>query len=185
MRVRVDEPGLAERLARVLAAGGIAVMPCDTIYGLVGAVPDTEARIRALKGREEKSFLQLIPSARWLPRFTTAALPAPLRPYWPGPLTVIFPGRETTVALRVPDDRRLVGLMRRLDRPLYSTSVNRSGQPAMWRIEEIVRDFEAAVDIVVDSGDLPSRLPSTILDITCRPFRVLRQGAVRIPDELL
>jgi L-threonylcarbamoyladenylate synthase len=185
MLVQVDEPRLADLLLRTLACRGVVIMPCDTIYGLVGVAPDTEARIRALKGRQEKSFLQLIPSAQWLPRFTAASLPEPLRSYWPGPLTIIFPSQSTTVALRVPDDERLQTLMRALDRPLYSTSVNRSGSPALWRIEEIVRDFEAEVDLVIDAGDLPSRQPSTILDTTSRPFRILREGAVRIPGAAL
>jgi L-threonylcarbamoyladenylate synthase len=185
MLVQVDDPRLADLLVGALGSGGVVVMPCDTIYGLVGVAPDAEARIRVLKGREEKGFLQLIPSAQWLSRFTPALLPESLRPYWPGPLTVIFPSRTTTVALRVPDDELLQRLMRELDRPLYSTSVNRSGCAALWRIEEIVRDFEAEVDLVVDAGDLPARAPSTILDATCRPFRILREGAVRIPDDLL
>lgn len=185
MRLPCEHPGLADRLCAILAAGGVVIMPCDTIYGLVGLAPDTEARIRGLKGREEKSFLQLIGSAQWLPRFTAAALPQSLAAYWPGPLTVIFPARAGTVALRVPADPLLETLLHRLDRPLFSTSVNRSGQPALFRIQEICVQFEAGVDLVVDAGDLPAKLPSTILDATRRPFRVLRAGAVTIPDALL
>jgi len=185
MRLPFDQPGLTETLARTLGTGGVVVMPCDTIYGLVGLAPDTEARIRSLKGREDKSFLRLIASAQWLPRFTAAPLPEPLGPYWPGPLTIIFPSGEGTVALRVPDDPLLQGLLLRLDRPLYSTSVNRSGRPPLWRCADILREFGPEVDLVVDAGDLPSRLPSTILDATSHPFRILRQGSVRIPEELL
>lgn len=185
MRIRFEQPRLKGRLRRALAEGGVVIMPCDTIYGLVGAAPASERRIRTLKGREEKAFLQLIPAAEWLPRFTAAELPEPLRPYWPGPLTVIFPTSTGTVALRVPDDRRLRALMLELDQPLYSTSVNRSGEPALWRIDDIVREFGPSVDLVVDAGDLPARLPSTILDVTRRPYRVLRQGALRLPEALL
>jgi len=89
------------------------------------------------------------------------------------------------VALRVPADPRLRSLLERLDRPLYSTSVNRSGQPALWRVADILGEFEAAVDLVVDAGDLPGRLPSTIVDVSRRPFRILRQGALSIPPEAL
>ncbi len=161
-------------------------MPCDTIYGIVGPAPASEARIRELKGRGEKSFLQLIAGAR-LAGALRRARPCRKRwpRYWPGPLTLIFPAGEGSVALRVPADPRLRRLLERLDRPLYSTSVNRSGQPALWRIADILEQFEAAVDLVVDAGDLPGRLPSTIVDVSQRPFRVLRQGALSIPPEAL
>jgi L-threonylcarbamoyladenylate synthase len=163
----------------------VAIMPCDTIYGLVGAAPGAEARLRVLKGREEKSFLQLIASADWLPRFGALALPEKLAGYWPGPLTLVFPLERGSVALRVPADPGLRELLQRLDCPLFSTSVNRSGQPALWRIADILAEFEARVDLVVDAGDLPGRLPSTIVDLSRRPFRVLRQGALSLPPEAL
>ena len=185
MRVAASDPGLSGRLAELFAAGGVAIMPCDTIYGIVGPAPESEHRLRELKGREEKSFLQLIGSAGWLARFGGLALPPSLAPYWPGPLTLIFPAGEGTVALRVPADPGLRLLLERLARPLFSTSVNLAGRPPLWRITDILDQFEAGVDLVVDAGDLPGRLASTIVDVTRRPFRVLRRGALELPAEVL
>ncbi len=45
MRLLPDAPGLADLLVRTLAAGGVVIMPCDTIYGLIGVAPEAEARI--------------------------------------------------------------------------------------------------------------------------------------------
>jgi L-threonylcarbamoyladenylate synthase len=187
MRVAVTDPALPSRLLEVLAGGGVVIMPCDTIYGIVGVAPASEERIRALKGREQKSFLQLIASADWLSRFSDLELPQGLSTFWPGPLTLIVPARGSsgTVALRVPDDPLLRELLQELDRPLYSTSVNRSGEPALWRIEDIAAAFESSLDLLVDAGDLEGRLPSTILDLTSSPIRILRQGALQVPQELL
>jgi L-threonylcarbamoyladenylate synthase len=185
VRIGAAEPGLAARLADLLAGGGVAIMPCDTIYGIVGPAPGSEARLRELKGRGEKSFLQLIAGPEWLARFGELRLPESLASYWPGPLTLICPAGEGSVALRVPADPGLRSLLERLDRPLYSTSVNRSGQPSLWRIAEILEQFEASVDLVVDAGDLPGRLPSTIVDVSQRPFRILRQGALELPPDAL
>jgi L-threonylcarbamoyladenylate synthase len=185
MRIAVCEPGLPGRLAELFAAGGVAIMPCDTIYGIVGPAPQSERRLRGLKGRGEKSFLQLIGSADWLPRFGDLRLPPSLASYWPGPLTIIFPAGQGTVALRVPADPSLRQLLERLGRPLFSTSVNLSGQPPLWRIGDILGQFEKSVDLVVDAGDLPGRLASTIVDVTRRPFRLLRRGALDLPEEAL
>lgn len=161
-------------------------MMCDTIYGFVGIHPDAHDRIAGLKKREAgKPFLVLIPDVSWLHRFSDRELPEALRAYWPGPLTLIFRSRTGgTIALRVPEDDLLRNLMRLLRKPLISTSVNRSGEPPACRIDEIVRKFEAQVDLVVDSGDQEEGVPSTILDLTATPFRLIRQGRLVIPDEL-
>lgn len=185
MVARLGDPDTAEAVRRVLAAGGIAIIPCDTIYGLVG-VPETESRISRVKGRlPDKPFLRLIGDESWLARYTAAALPPQLRPFWPGPLTVVFPDRAGgTIAVRVPADPWLHGLLAALDRPLVSTSVNREGEPPLGVVAEIVERFESEVDMVVDGGDRTDRTPSTLLDATARPYRVLRQGPVQIPAEL-
>jgi L-threonylcarbamoyladenylate synthase len=184
--LKADDPGLVDRLTPVLSRGGVAVLPCDTIYGLVGIAPDAEEPIRRIKGRgEDKPLLRLIASAAWLPEHSAAPLPRELEGYWPGPLTLIFPRRGGgTVALRVPRDPLLIELLERLGRPLLSTSVNRAGRPPLRRIREIVAGFGREVDLIVDAGDLEDRLPSTILDLTVRPYRLVRQGAARLPDEL-
>lgn len=172
------------RLAEVLARGGLAIVPCDTIYGLVG-LEETEARIRAVKGRgEDKPFLRLVADASWVRRLTGRDAPAPLARHWPGPLTlVVGAAGGGTVALRVPASPWLRDLVGTLDRPLLSTSVNRAGRPALWRIGEIVAEFAGEVDLVLDGGDLPDALPSTVVDATARPFRVLRSGAFTVPPE--
>lgn len=185
MRLEIDDPKLLDALVEVLQSTGVVIMPCDTIYGFVGVVPEAEVKIRELKGRQEKSFLRLIPDLKWLPRYTGGRLPSELKPYWPGALTVIFPAKKTgTVALRIPDDPLLLQVMNRLGRALFSTSVNASGKPALWRIDDICSAFESRVDLVVAAGDRPQGMPSTILDITERPFRLLRRGAVDLPKGL-
>jgi L-threonylcarbamoyladenylate synthase len=185
VKLEIDDPKLLDALVEVLESGGIVIMPCDTIYGFVGVAPDTEGKIRELKGRQEKSFLRLIPDLKWLSRYTGSSLPRELKSYWPGAMTVIFPAKDTgTVALRIPDDPLLLQLMRRLDRALFSTSVNASGKPALWRIRDICSAFESRVDLVAAAGDRPEGIPSTIVDITETPFRLLRRGAVKLPEDL-
>ena len=186
MVVRLGERDATAALSGILAGGGVVIMPCDTIYGIVGIAPATEARISRIKKREPgKPFLRLIGDGSWLPRYTAVTLPEPLRRFWPGPLTVVFPDRHGgTVALRVPEDAWLRALLTALDLPLASTSVNVEGEPPLGGIAEIVLRFGSTVDLVVDGGDRIGTVPSTLIDVTVSPYRVLRQGSVRIPDEL-
>ncbi len=158
----------------------MAIIPCDTIYGIVGVDPEAEHRIRALKGRgEDRPFLRLVADASWVRALTGADAPARLARYWPGPLTLVLPlSAGGTLALRVPAAAWLRELVAGLGRPLLSTSVNRSGHPSLWRVSDIEAEFGRDVDMVLDGGDLPDAQPSTIVDATVRPYRVLRQGAL-------
>jgi L-threonylcarbamoyladenylate synthase len=185
--ITAGAPELLQELSRFLRGGGVAIIPCDTMYGIVGTAPGSEDRILQVKGRgEDKPFLQLIPDASWVSRVSDFSIPAALAGHWPGPLTIVIPAYASkTVALRVPDSPFLRDLISGLDRPIYSTSVNRAGNPPLWRIREIASEFERDVDLIVDAGDLPGSRPSTIVDATFRPFRVTRQGALEIsPQEL-
>lgn len=181
-----DDPRLRERLLDLLEAGGVAVIPCDTIYGFVGRVPDTESRIREIKGRGETNpFLMLVGNAAQAASLSTVPLDEAVASLWPAPLTLVLPTQDSTVAVRVPNDPFLSEIISTLGVPIYSTSVNRSGKEPMWQIEEIVAEFEREVDLVVDKGDIPAGRPSTILDVSHRPYRILRQGLFRVPAELL
>ena len=173
---------------RTLRRGGLAVLPGDTIYGIVGAAPAAEGRIRRIKSRaEDRPLLVLIPDAGWLWRCGIGGeLPERLLRYWPGALSIVFPrAGGGTVGIRVPDDPFLCRLARCVGAPLYSTSVNRSGMPPLARVSQIVAAFGRSVDLIVDAGELPSAVPSTVVDATTRPCRLLRPGAVAIPPQVL
>ena len=174
-------------LVEELRAGRIAVMACDTIYGFVGVAPQTDAAIRQIKGRgETKPFLRLI-SHRDEAERSGAILPeSEIFTLWPGPFTFVLPMRDgSSVAFRVPQDERLRDLVADVGAPLFSTSVNRAGNPPMDDPEVIDGEFGREVALVEDSGLFSGRKPSTVVDLTIRPFRVLRQGAGEVPSVYL
>ncbi len=180
MVLAAADPRSFQTLVRILAGGGVVIAPGDTMYGLVGIAPEAEERLRSVKGRgEDKPFLRVIADGSWVERISDAPVPSRLARYWPGPLTLVFPARGGgTAALRVPDHGFLQQLLRALDRPLYSTSVNRAGAEPLRTVEEMRRELERDVDAIFDAGDQPPGPPSTLLDVTRRPFNLLRQGAV-------
>jgi L-threonylcarbamoyladenylate synthase len=188
MVLKAGSPESFASLSGALASGGIAIAPGDTMYGLIGIVPGAEARLRAVKGRgEDKPFLQIVPEASWIGRISDQSVPRKLQKYWPGPLTLVVRDRRGgTVAVRVPDSKFLQKLVSAVGVPLYSTSVNRAGSPPLRSVVEMVREFSDDVDAIFDDGDHEPGPPSTLLDITSVPYKVLRQGALRIdPADLL
>ncbi len=175
---------LFETVVDVLSKRGIVIMRGDTIYGFFGIAPETKGRIQKLKRREEgKEFLMLVPDASWVKRFSDNKIPESLLAHWPGPLTIIMNVRagawnSDTVALRVPDDEFLRQVLFKIDRPLYSTSVNISGDREINSIGKIVEKFGESVELIVDSGDAIYRKPSTIVDITSGELVIVREGAI-------
>jgi L-threonylcarbamoyladenylate synthase len=187
MRIRSDSPDAFPALVRSLVDGQVAIAPGDTMYGIIGVAPDTDAAIRALKGRgEDKPFLLLLKDATWLRQLSDTRPPPNLSRYWPGPLTIVLPARAGgTVAVRVPDSPFLARLLDAVGKPLYSTSVNRSGASPLTSIGQICIEFERDVAVIYDAGDVAPGPPSTLVDVTERPFRVLRKGALDLrPEDL-
>jgi L-threonylcarbamoyladenylate synthase len=178
-RWRVEgEPSIdvLDEIADVLRAGGVALLPTDTIYGLHALAADEQAvaRIRSMKERgDEKPFVVIASSAGQLEKIG-AAIPDSLREIWPAPLTAILAAGERTIAARVPD---LAWLRVLLDRtgPLVSTSANRSGEPPITTPEMLANDLRDRLDALLDAG-LREGQPSTIVDFTGDNPRLVREG---------
>ncbi len=171
-------------LSRCLTQGGIAISPCDTIYGILGHVPETEEKIRSLKGRAEaKPFIVLQSSMELVIAASIQEIPEPLLMLWPGPLTLVVATSGGTTGFRIPADPLLRDVLRTTG-AIYSTSVNFAGQPSLFRISEIIEQFAGQVDLVVDGGDMIGRSPSTVLDISTSPYRLLRDGAIKLPEDI-
>jgi len=185
-----------DEIAELIRAGGVVILPTDTLYGLHAGARDAGAiaRIQACKSREEaKPLLVLCSSSRQarelgasMPAETEAALDA----IWPAPLTTILPLGEpvaasagaATIGVRVP----AIGWLRELAEltgPLASTSVNYAGQPPVTGTELVPREIEEAVDGIADGGTLDGN-PSTIVDLTTRTPKILRRGAYDFSQEL-
>ena len=120
--------------------------------------------------------------------YTDDELPESLLSKWPGALTIIVnikksaPEYETlpTVAFRCPGDPWLRQIIENCNCPIYSTSVNRSGQPVLDEVSAIVSEFENEVDLIIDDGDKKGAVPSTLVSIEANKVKVLRQGSVVI-----
>jgi L-threonylcarbamoyladenylate synthase len=174
-------------LVKHLKAGRIAAMACDTIYGFVGRAPEAENSIRQIKGRgDTKPFLQLIHDINVLDTVGAIVPPSDILNLWPGPFTFVFSTRTGgTTAFRIPEDNYLRSLIREVGAPLYSTSVNRAGMPPMEDPVKIDSEFGGELALIENSGTFQGRQPSTVVDLSTQPFRILRQGSGIVPPNFL
>jgi L-threonylcarbamoyladenylate synthase len=166
---RVDgAPGndVLDELAAILIAGGVALLPTDTIYGLHALAANQQAvdRIAAIKERPgDKAFVVIAASIEQLTAMHVV-VPDVLRTIWPAPLTAILPAGTSTIAARVPDLDWLRALLARTG-PLVSTSANRSGEPPVTSPEMLERTMQYRLDALLNQGPCEGK-PSTIVDFT-------------------
>ena len=180
-------------LVRILRRpGAVAVVPTETVYGLIGRVSDPACRekIYALKHRDgAKPLGWFLASPSELDRQGFLLSPAARRlveNYMPGPLTVIArrAGGGTT-GFRIPDHPLLRILLEELGEPVFQTSANRSGFPNALSCSEALAMLEGAPDASADGGDIPSdALASTVVDCTGAAPVILRRGALELDDFL-
>ena len=172
-----NKEGSAARTAALLREGKVGVIPCDTIYGLSGCVGEAVAeRLYEIKRRpQSKSFITLMAKEDLLT--SGLIVPDDILKRWPAPLTAILSdGKGGTHAVRVPDDSYMQQILKAAG-PIYSTSVNFSGEKSLLSFEDILPVFDRLVDFIVKDPSVSGGMPSTLIDATSEPYRVLRQGA--------
>jgi L-threonylcarbamoyladenylate synthase len=188
-------------VVRHLHAGGLIACPTETVYGF-GCAPDPGPlqTLVGLKQRESaKPFLLLVLDAEQVAgaEWTDAAR-ALAAAFWPGPLTLALAvpasaalaeglrGPEGTIAVRATSHAGMRALLQAFGRPITSTSANLRGQMPALDAEGVravldTFDGEGAI-IVLDGGRLPPSPPSTIVDCSVLPPRLVRDGAIARAD---
>jgi len=194
-----NDPATPALAARILQAGGLVVIPTDTVYGIAASVdrPDAVAQIYVAKARPlDRPIPVLISELGGLRRLTHDVDPEVERMLlvtWPGALTAVLPavdwlapeivGDTEHVGLRMPDDDIARAIIRQTGGALAVTSANRSGQTEARGAADAVACLGEQVDLIVDGGPSPGGTPSTVLRFAGRRFSVLRHGALD-PNEI-
>ena len=177
-----------------LRAGGLAVIPTDTVYGLAadGRSEEAARALYALKGREAVQPTALLFASAEVLEEHLPELPARARAMaralLPGPLTFVLPNpgrrfgwlnerRPDAVGARVPAIPGAGGDVLTALGVLVATSANLPGEPDPRRVEDLSPAICEGVAAVVDGGELPGT-PSTVVDLTAGEPGVLREGAV-------
>ena len=156
-----------DRCARVIAAGGVAVVPTDTLYGLAAGItaPAAVARVAAIKGRAPGTGMPVLLASSEQVAVVGAAVPYLEElgaAFWPGGVTLVIPARSEidrriadargTVAVRVPGMATTREVCRRAGAPITGTSANRHGRPPPTTAAEARAALGDAVDALLDGG---------------------------------
>jgi L-threonylcarbamoyladenylate synthase len=182
-----------EAFERCVAAGGVALFPADTVYGLATGAESREGveRLYALKGRPPRQpaavmFFRLELAMAALPELGQRTRTAAER-LLPGPLTLVLANPERRFPLACgPTPERLglrvpaVAWPANVATPVLQSSANPSGGADARRLADVDEAIVAGADLVLDGGELPGT-PSTVVDLSSYEggeWSVLREGAV-------
>lgn len=167
--------------------GAVALVPTETVYGLVARVGDEEAfkKIFELKQRSAAKVLGWFAAdPKELEEYGVLLQGTPeklIAKYCPGPITIIAPMKDgKTLGFRSPAHPFLRELLKHTG-PLYQTSANLSGQPDPKDVQSALEELSGAPDIAVNGGRLPENAcGSTVVDATGSEIKILRQGALEV-----
>lgn len=185
-RLSPDPAGIAQAAAW-LRAGGLVVLPTETVYGLGASALDRTAvaRVYAAKGRpSDNPLIVHLADRSEMDMYAVADERARLlsRALWPGPLTLVLASRGQfgtgTIALRVPAQPIAQAIIACAGRPVAAPSANRSGRPSPTTFADALGEMDGRVEAIVEGPPADYGIESTVLDLTAPVPALLRPGAV-------
>jgi L-threonylcarbamoyladenylate synthase len=195
-RVNPDRPDedIIREMAWILKLGNLIIFPTETFYGLGAHALNRRALERIYRLKERPRHLPMLCLVDGRDRLAALAKSVPpwvqvlMEAFWPGPLTLVLPGREDLpepllgvmggVAVRWSPHPVAQLLPTFLEAPVVGTSANLSGERPPTRVQELTARIRHGVMGILDGGATPGGAPSTVLDCTDWPARVVREGVI-------
>jgi len=186
-----------KKTSEIIKNGGIAVVPTETVYGLVVDAFNIGAQkaLYKIKNRDVKKPLIVmsynIENLRIFVDISGKALKIAEK-FWPGQLTLIFPttemgkilsGGRKDLGVRIPKNRFMLKLLKEIGSPVFTTSANVSNRKSAKNINEAL-ELDRMVDIIVDGGRCKFSFESTVIDMVKFPYIIIRKGCLN-PDKIL
>jgi L-threonylcarbamoyladenylate synthase len=188
------DPVILGETAEIIRKGGIVIFPTSCLYGLAADAlnPEAVSRVFKIKTRPSaKPLLVLIKNQDALYAIVRKIPPDArklMKAFWPGKLTIIFSARQSLskiltgnsgkIGIRLPGHPIALALTMLLDNPITGTSANLSGNPGVSDIRNLDSTLFHKVDLVLDAGPLLGGSGSTVVDVTQKKCRVIREGLI-------
>lgn len=181
------------KLVKVIKDGGLAIIPTDTVYGIIADATNEEAIKKVFEVKKRpytKPLIIMISSLEMLTKYVDKINDLErklIKKYWPGRLTILFRKGKLVnnlinnggdlVGIRLPDNSELIELIEKLGVPLVSTSANISDNDTITSIELLEKELINQIDYIYDGGKIVA-LPSTIVKVNNDKIEFLREGDI-------
>jgi L-threonylcarbamoyladenylate synthase len=183
-----------KKIIEFITTGKTIAFPTETFYALGVSAYNEEAikKVFAIKGRDYTNPLPIIIEDETMLKEVASEIPATatslMREFWPGGLTLIFKtskkipplltAHTDTIAVRISSHPLARMLVAGVGCPITATSANPSGQKSCSSATDVAKSIGNAVDLIVDGGKTEGLLPSTIVDLTSTPPKIVREGII-------
>ncbi len=191
--------GKLNSLGGQIKNGAVAVIPTDTIYGIVSTAlhhGPVEKVYKLRKRTSSKPMIILIESVKQIGDLginLSEEQARILSKLWPAPLSIVIEADfkklnylhrgKKSLAFRIPNNEFLLKLIK-VTGPIVAPSANFEGEDPAQNIEEARKYFDDSVAFYIDAGKLLSK-PSTVAKFEKEKLIILREGAAKIPAEFL
>jgi len=184
--------------SRIVQKGGLVVYPTETVYGL-GCDPfniEAVKRVFKVKGERRKPLPILASSINHVEKIASMSQEGKkiAKKFWPGPITLVFPKKLVlpdlvtcnldSVGLRIPKHDIALQLINLADGLLIGTSANRTGKKPPRIVQEAFQQLKEKVDVILDGGPTTLGKSSTVVDLTSKEPRILREGPISFKEIL-
>lgn len=196
-RCRMSMDTKIKEAINVLKQGGVVIYPTDTAFG-IGCRIDNEDAVQRVFSIRNRPVTQAMPvlvdtvtmAKRYVIAISQEVKDRLIERYWPGGLTIVFPcllenvpalvrGGGVTIGLRIPNHQTTRALIRGLGVPLLGPSANFHGGKTPYSFAEIDPGLYHLVDYILP-GVTKGLITSTVIDVTKKPWQILREGAVKV-----
>ena len=180
-----------DKIVNEIEKGNLVVTPTDTIYGIMGDAlnKDVIKKVFQIKNRSyNKPLILLMSNYNMIKEYTKNIQPKEkqlIKEYMPGLVTIILEKNEkvnnlitantNSVGVRIPDNKDLLEIITRLNRPVISTSANISLEKDITKITDLEPDIINNVSYIYDAGIINNK-SSTIVRFTNNKLEILRYG---------
>jgi len=185
-----------KKAVEILKKGGLVAFPTETVYGLGCDALNENAVKRVFEVKKRPFSKPLIVGVSEIDEVyeiaeVTREAERLMEEFFPGPLTIVLKKKRVIpsivtagmdkVAVRMPDHKIPLKLVKELGRPIVVPSANKTGKPSPMTYKHVLEDLGDEIDAVI-TGKCSFGIESTIVDLTVRPARVLRTGAVKVSE---
>ncbi len=185
------------KAVQVLNNGGIVIFPTDTAFGIGCRINDEKAveRLFRIRKRPQNQAVPVLVNSLEMAEEYVETIPEDaqnelIKKYWPGALTIVLPckiqkvpslvrGGGKTLGVRMPDHEIILSIITKVGVPILAPSANFSGEQTPYEFGSLDPKLLKLVDYSVH-GQTKAGSVSTVIDVSEKPWKILREGAIRI-----
>lgn len=197
-KVNPQEPEIEKirEAANIIKQGGLVAFPTETVYGLGADAFNAEAVLALFEAKNRPLdnppivHVENSEDVYRLAQHVSAQAEKLMKEFWPGPLTLVFKHSKNvpdvtvagldTVAIRMPQHKVALALIKESGCPIAAPSANIAGKPSPTSAQHVFEDLNGRIDAILDGGPTRIGVESTVLDVSVEPPMLLRPGGASL-----